>query len=62
MNRFSPVKMEGNIATLDVADINELNGCIDILRSEGVLIKSIEPVRVTLEQLFIDIIEGEEAE
>jgi ABC-2 type transport system ATP-binding protein len=54
--RFSPIEIEGAAATLELADISRLNACIDYLRSEGILLTGVSPVRRSLENLFFDIV------
>jgi ABC-2 type transport system ATP-binding protein len=53
-------KIEGESATVEASDLGQLNGYIDRLRSEGILITSITPMRQTLEELFINVIGKEE--
>lgn len=44
---------------LDAPDVTSLNGAIDLIRAEGVLISAIVPQRLSLEEMFIDVIERE---
>ena len=44
---------------LDVPDAAALNGAIDLMRTEGALITAIVPQRLSLEEMFIDVIERE---
>jgi ABC-2 type transport system ATP-binding protein len=53
--------VEATAATVEPADMRQLNGWIDRLRSEEILITSITPIRHSLEELFIDIIGKEDA-
>ena len=46
--------------TVKVADINELNKFIDFIRNRSILIKGIVPVKSTLEEMFISLIENAE--
>lgn len=62
MARFTPRELSGAAATVEVKDIDHLNGIIDALRSEGMLIAAITPVRQTLENLFIDIVGRSDAQ
>ncbi len=43
-----------------VADIKELNKFIDMIRNKGMLIKEINPLKSTLEEMFISLIEKSE--
>jgi len=47
--------------TLKVSDIKELNRFIDLMRNRGILIKEITPLKSTLEEMFISLIEKSEA-
>ena len=44
---------------IDVLDITGLNNAIDAIRAAGVLIRSISRKRLTLEEMFIDVIDKE---
>jgi len=44
---------------LDVPDVTALNGAIDLMRAEGALISAIVPQRLSLEEMFIDVINRE---
>jgi len=44
---------------LDVPDLAGLNGAIDAIRAGGVMIRSISRKRLTLEEMFIDVIDKE---
>ena len=46
--------------SVKVADIKELNKVIDLIRDKGVLIKEIIPLKSTLEEMFISLIEKSE--
>ncbi|MDB5033705.1 MAG: transporter, ATP-binding protein [Chlorobi bacterium] len=56
--RFTPRDLLPNGATIMAADLRALNEVIDHLRSQGLLIVSVNPVRQTLENLFMDIVQG----
>jgi len=43
-----------------VSDINELNKIIDNIRSEGILLKEVVPLKSTLEEMFISLINESE--
>ncbi len=43
-----------------VTDINELNKIIDNIRSKGILLKEIVPLKNTLEEMFISLINESE--
>jgi ABC-2 type transport system ATP-binding protein len=51
---------EGNYS-VKVANINELNRLIDMLRSNNILLKEIIPEKNTLEEMFISLIKESEA-
>jgi ABC-2 type transport system ATP-binding protein len=51
---------EGNYS-VKVANINELNKLIDLLRSNNILIKEVIPQKNTLEEMFISLIKESEA-
>ncbi len=57
---FSNVKK--NSYSVKVADIKELNRFIDLMRNKGILIKEIVPLKSTLEEMFISLIEKSEKE
>ncbi len=46
--------------SVKVADIKELNKFIDMIRNKGMLIKEINPLKSTLEEMFISLIEKSE--
>ena len=56
--RFAPREVQESGAVIEASDPPQLNAVIDALRSDGILITSITPMRMTLEQLFIDIVQG----
>lgn len=60
--RFTPRQTQGASAVIEAADPHTLNAVIDALRADGILITSVTPMRMTLEQLFIDIVQGESAQ
>ena len=43
--------------SVKVADIKELNKFIDMIRNKGILIQEINPLKSTLEEMFISLIE-----
>jgi len=53
---FAPYEVSGNAVTVQADDLRILNDYLDKLRSNGILIRSVTPVRQTLEDLFIDIV------
>lgn len=55
---FSPQQVTGPTALLDLKDVGQLNACIDQLRSQGILLTAISPLRQSLEDLFIDVVKG----
>lgn len=57
---FSKVKPSS--FTIKVADIKELNKFIDFTRNKGILIKEIIPLKSTLEEMFISLIQASEKE
>ncbi len=57
---FSNVKK--NSYSVKVVDIKELNRFIDLMRNKGILIKEIVPLKSTLEEMFISLIEKSEKE
>jgi len=58
----SPLKPAISGSTLEVAaGIAETNELIDLLRSAGVRIRSVEPRKLTLEESFIDLVRKERA-
>ena len=57
---FSKVK-RGSYS-VKVSDIKELNKFIDRIRNKGILIKEIIPLKNTLEEMFISLIEKAEKE
>lgn len=56
-----PVQQTGEYYTVTVEDDQHLNRLIDALRAGKVLIQSIVPHKITLEDYFIDVIEEGEA-
>jgi len=69
-----PTILDGSLATIEpvgaaaglaawkltVQDRHELNAALDRLRSEAVVIESIEPMRSSLEEVFLRAIGGAE--
>lgn len=55
-------KIKTGTYSVKVADIKELNRFIDLIRNKGVLIKEIIPLKSTLEEMFISLIEKSEKE
>jgi hypothetical protein len=55
-----PVTVEETELTFTVADLATLNGHIDQLRAQGVLISHVAAKRSSLEDLFINVIAAEE--
>ncbi|MGA9291703.1 MAG: ABC transporter ATP-binding protein [Ignavibacteriaceae bacterium] len=55
---FSKIK-DGSYS-VKVADLKELNKFIDLIRNRGILIKEINPLKSTLEEMFISLIEKSE--
>lgn len=53
---FDPQELANSTAMVQVNDLQLLNSHLDTLRSNGILIRSVTPVRQTLEDLFIDIV------
>jgi len=53
-------KIKPGSYTVKVTDIKELNGFIDFTRNKGVLIKEIIPLKSTLEEMFISLIQASE--
>jgi ABC-2 type transport system ATP-binding protein len=47
---------------VEVADEEHLNGVIDYLRMRKILIRSVKPVSMTLEQSFFEIVSGQEGQ
>ena len=62
VERFAPRQIENASATIEITDLADLNAKIDAIRSEGIMIESITPVRQSLEELFINIIGNEKRE
>ncbi len=54
---YQPERRTDHSATIEAKSIEDLNAVIDMLRSQEVLITAITPVRQTLEELFIDIVQ-----
>lgn len=54
-----PQVIDGSTATIE-ADIADLNHVIDALRTDGYMIRSIQPMRLTLEEYFMSLIGEEE--
>ncbi len=52
------VTIKTNMMTVDLTHIDQLNTIIDQLRTKRIAIRSIQPTRISLEQSFIDTIEG----
>ncbi|RPI73001.1 MAG: ABC transporter ATP-binding protein [Ignavibacteriales bacterium] len=59
-NNNSFAKISDGSYSVKVADINELNKIIDALRSRSILIKEILPMKSTLEEMFISLINESE--
>jgi ABC-2 type transport system ATP-binding protein len=57
---FAPKILEDAHAEVEATDPQQLNQLIDALRSEGILITAITPLRQSLEDLFIDVITEED--
>jgi ABC-2 type transport system ATP-binding protein len=57
---FSKIKPDSY--TVKVTDIKELNRVIDFTRNKGILIKEIIPLKSTLEEMFISLIQASEKE
>ena len=55
-------KIKSGSYTVKVADIKELNRVIDYARNKGILIKEIIPLKSTLEEMFISLIQESEKE
>jgi ABC-2 type transport system ATP-binding protein len=55
-------KIKSGSYTVKVADIKELNRVIDYVRNKGILIKEIIPLKSTLEEMFISLIQESEKE
>lgn len=47
-------KIEGQTAVFAGQDINKVNAAIDALRAAGVLIESVQPRRLSLEEIFVE--------
>ncbi len=58
--RFKLKKSAENKLVIRVEDAEELNGFIDLIRSRAVLIRSVEPQKSTLEEMFISLINESE--
>ncbi len=54
------IKVSAGNYSVKVADTNELNFAIDQLRSKGILLKEILPMKNTLEEMFISLINESE--
>ena len=57
----SAVTATNGLVHLRVRSLEELNACLDALRSSGCLLREVWPEKSTLEESFIQILEGEEA-
>ena len=55
-------RLEDSTLTLAANDLSELNRTIDLLRAKGILIESVMPVRVSLEDSFIQLIKSKPAQ
>jgi len=55
------VTATNGLVHLRVRSLEELNACLDALRSSGCLLREVWPEKSTLEESFIQILEGEEA-
>jgi ABC-2 type transport system ATP-binding protein len=53
-------KIKAGSYSVKVADLKELNKIIDLIRKKGMLIKEINPLKSTLEEMFISLIEKSE--
>ncbi len=53
------VASDGNLE-VEVADLEALNRLVDRLRSDRLLIAEVTPVRTALEDVFIEVVEGDE--
>ena len=58
LSSYRPREIAGAAATIEAESPEMLNAAIDSLRAEGMLITAITPVRQTLEDLFIDIVQN----
>jgi ABC-2 type transport system ATP-binding protein len=62
LRRLSPALTATNgLLHLRVGSLEELNGCLDALRSGGCMLREVWPEKSTLEESFIQILNGEEA-
>ena len=57
----SEVTATNGLVHLRVRSLEELNACLDALRSAGCLLREVWPEKSTLEESFLRILEGEEA-
>jgi ABC-2 type transport system ATP-binding protein len=55
------VTATNGLVHLRVGSLEELNACLDTLRGAGCLLREVWPEKSTLEESFIQILEGEEA-
>ncbi len=62
LNGLNISRMQGGYYSLKVADTGELNKILDLLRSNGVIIKEFSQQKNTLEEMFISLIEEAEKE
>ncbi len=53
-------KIKTGSYSVKVSDIKELNKFIDLIRNRGILIKEIIPLKSSLEEMFISLIEKSE--
>ena len=53
-------KQQDGSYLVKVADINELNKIIDSIRDKGILLKEVVPLKSTLEEMFISLINESE--
>ena len=55
-----PVSSHQDVFTVSVADERQLNIFIDNLRQEDILITSVTPRKISLEDFFIDVLDEEQ--
>ncbi len=53
------VKREGSVLTLSGQDFDKVNRVIDIMRQAGLRIESVEPHRVSLEEILVQVMEDQ---
>ncbi|HEV8337257.1 MAG TPA: ABC transporter ATP-binding protein [Candidatus Polarisedimenticolia bacterium] len=59
--RSTGVEATNGLVHLRVGSLEELNECLDSLRAAGCLLREVWPEKSTLEESFIQILDGEEA-